>query len=98
MPKTPEGREVDARELGRLLKLARGSRQQGELARAAGFSDSALSRFEKGEQVPDLGQAKQLDDLLGTGGVVQEHVRQILFNPMPGVMSFARQFHTAAFP
>ena len=98
MPKTPEGREEIARELGRLLKLARGRRQQGEVASAAGFSDSTLSRFERGDHVPDLVQARALDEILGTGEVIQEHVRQISFNPIPAVLAFPRQFYTTVFP
>jgi hypothetical protein len=98
MPKTPPAKQTAARKLGALLRAARGSRTQEEVARTAlGKTDATLSRFETGEYVPDLAQAGQLDTVLGTGTMVRDAVRGILYNPSPAVLAIPRKLSVIVF-
>jgi DNA-binding XRE family transcriptional regulator len=91
MPKTPPSKKAAARQLGALMRAARGSRTQEELGAAVGLSKSTISRFERGDEVPDLEQARLLDEALGTDRMIRNAVRGILYNPMPGVLAIPRK-------
>lgn len=92
MPKTPPIKKPAARKLGELLRAARGGRTQTELGDEVGLGKSSISRYESGDWVPDLDEARRLDTALGTGTLITQAVRDILFNPSPGVLDFVRTF------
>lgn len=98
MPRTPKGYEPEARVLGRLLRDARGRRDQREVAAAAELSDSSLSRFERGEYVPSLDDARRLDEVLGLDEDVAQRVRAILYPVGGGPAVAGRRLFVAVFP
>ena len=97
MPTTPSGKEPAARNLGEFIRTARGHRKQEELAVALGWSNSKLSRFEHGDHVPDLADARQLDVVLGTDSLVADIARDILFNPTNATLALPRMFSQIVF-
>lgn len=97
MPITPPGKEPLTQQLGHLLRQARGSRHQADVARAAGFSVPMLSRFERGQHVPTIEQAARLDEVVNTGTVIQNAAREILLNPTRTVFEFPRTWHVFSF-
>jgi hypothetical protein len=70
---TPKGYEIDARESGGLLKLARDRRCQPEIAIAIGIVDGGLNRFEA--DVPGTGTAVRGLPALPDDPVVDLHDR-----------------------
>ena len=60
-----EDRVLYAASIGRVLRLLRGYTSQAALAARAGLSASTLSRFESGQAVPDLVEARNLARVLG---------------------------------
>jgi transcriptional regulator with XRE-family HTH domain len=97
MPKTPAGKQLVARKLGGLIRAARGNRTQQELATSVGMSNSSISRFESGQWIPDLAEAQRLDATLGTGTLITETVRDILFNPTNATLAIPRTFSQEVF-
>jgi transcriptional regulator with XRE-family HTH domain len=98
MPGTRKGYEPQANALGKLLRSARGPREQIEIAKLVGVSDSALSRFETGQAVPDLEVARRLDEVLQLGGDVRERARGIIFPVGRVLPTAARRLIVAVFP
>lgn len=57
---TLDERSVYAHVLGQVVRRARGTTPQADLARASGLSASALSRFELGQAQPDAYELRRL--------------------------------------
>ncbi|QDY11194.1 helix-turn-helix transcriptional regulator [Micromonospora sp. HM134] len=98
MPGVPEGYEPHAKALGKLLRSARGRRRQRDIEQAVGVSDSSLSRFERGQSIPDIEIAAKLDEVLRLDGKVSEQVRAILFPAGTVPIPVGRRLIVAVFP
>lgn len=58
-------RSVYAAVVGQLIQRLRGAVSQATLAKRAGLSQSALSRFENGQSMPDIHETRRLAGALG---------------------------------
>ncbi len=60
----PDDRALYAAVLGQVIRALRGRASQGTVAGCAALSTSALSRFETGQTMPDLHEARRLSHAL----------------------------------